>query len=163
MCVGLYRLDEEDSVPHSGSDVVKNSSMAVKPGQVHGTSAAFLVCRRFWPRGPGAHPHAARPAPRGGRGCLFLALPAADQPADRQKSSLRGPDALAWHHQPFVPPDQFIPIAEQSGAITGMGAWASGSALYRLRQLREQGYDQLSMAMNVSTIQFHVLTSSPPT
>ena len=63
---------------------------------------------------------------------------------------------MRWRgtHQQFVPPDQFIPIAEQSGMITGMGAWALSSALFRLKQLHALGYTELSMAVNVSAIQF---------
>jgi diguanylate cyclase (GGDEF)-like protein len=55
----------------------------------------------------------------------------------------------------LVPPDRFIPIAEQSGLIKDLGAWAMRCAIHRAAALREAGHP-LRMAVNVSMSQLLV-------
>mgnify|MGYP002777306020 FL=1 len=55
----------------------------------------------------------------------------------------------------LVPPDRFIPIAEQSGLIKDLGAWAMRSAIHRATALRDAGHP-LRMAVNVSMSQLLV-------
>ena len=55
----------------------------------------------------------------------------------------------------LVPPDRFIPIAEQSGLIKDLGAWALRSAIHRAVALRDGGHP-LRMAVNVSMSQLLV-------
>jgi len=55
----------------------------------------------------------------------------------------------------LVPPDRFIPIAEQSGLIKDLGAWAMRSAIHRAAGLRDSGHP-LRMAVNVSMSQLLV-------
>ncbi|WP_367848144.1 EAL domain-containing protein [Rhodoferax sp. WC2427] len=58
----------------------------------------------------------------------------------------------------FVPPDRFIPVAEQSGLIVTMGAWVLRSALHALAALRSVGPQGgalgIRVAVNVSSVQF---------
>ncbi|BDT69921.1 hypothetical protein os1_41130 [Comamonadaceae bacterium OS-1] len=55
----------------------------------------------------------------------------------------------------FVPPDRFIPVAEQSGLIVTMGAWVLRSALHAMAGLRSQGCASgIRVAVNVSSVQF---------
>lgn len=54
----------------------------------------------------------------------------------------------------FVPPDQFIPVAEQSGLIVPIGAWVLRSALHDMGRLLTGGVQGIRMAVNVSSIQF---------
>ena len=54
----------------------------------------------------------------------------------------------------FIPPDRFIPLAEQSGLINGMGLWVLHSSLRVLRRVHEAGWTGLRMAVNVSVVQF---------
>lgn len=54
----------------------------------------------------------------------------------------------------FVPPDQFIPLAENSGMIISMGEWALRTACLELRQFERAGIHNLRMAVNVSVSQF---------
>ena len=54
----------------------------------------------------------------------------------------------------FVPPDQFIPIAEASGLIVPLGEWALRQALVQIKQIRESSGIDLSVAVNVSVVQF---------
>lgn len=53
----------------------------------------------------------------------------------------------------FVPPDKFIPIAEKSGLILPIGQWVLTTAVDALLVLREKGYRDLRMAVNVSAPQ----------
>ena len=63
---------------------------------------------------------------------------------------------LRWRREDgeFVPPDQFIPLAEQSGLIVPIGEWVTRSALRFLKQIVDSGHQDFRMAINVSHIQF---------
>ncbi|MFN8902616.1 MAG: putative bifunctional diguanylate cyclase/phosphodiesterase [Lysobacteraceae bacterium] len=54
-----------------------------------------------------------------------------------------------------VPPDRFNPVAEPSGLIKDLGAWAMRSAIHRAAALRAAGHG-LRMAVNVSMSQLLV-------
>ena len=54
----------------------------------------------------------------------------------------------------FVPPDQFIPLAEASGEIIAIGDWVLRTACQCLARWSAQGRDGLRMAVNVSLVQF---------
>lgn len=53
----------------------------------------------------------------------------------------------------FVPPDQFIPVAEHSGLIVGLGQWVLATACATMRELLDAGAAPQRMAVNVSTVQ----------
>ena len=53
----------------------------------------------------------------------------------------------------FVPLEQFIGVAEQSGLIVAVGSWVLRTALAAQRELATHGYP-LRMAVNVSPVQF---------
>jgi diguanylate cyclase (GGDEF)-like protein len=54
----------------------------------------------------------------------------------------------------FIPPDQFIPVAEHSGLIVAMGDWILQTACADMRRLKSQGLERCHMAVNVSVVQF---------
>ncbi len=62
---------------------------------------------------------------------------------------------LRWRTEEgdFIPPDTFIPLAEQSGLMVPIGDWVARSALQFQRQLADCGHAGLRMAVNVSHIQ----------
>jgi EAL domain-containing protein (putative c-di-GMP-specific phosphodiesterase class I) len=62
---------------------------------------------------------------------------------------------LRWHSKDFgeVSPGQFIPLAEESGLILEIGAWALRQACLTLRQWHELGLHGLTVAVNVSAMQ----------
>ena len=64
---------------------------------------------------------------------------------------------LRWQHPEhgFVPPDLFIPLAEQNGSIIAIGEWVLDQACRQLREWHDQGFTDLRMAVNLSTVQLH--------
>ncbi len=63
---------------------------------------------------------------------------------------------LRWEHEElgFVPPDHFIPLAENSGAIVRIGCWVLWESLRQLREWEKQGVaDDVAVAVNVSYVQ----------
>lgn len=85
--------------------------------------------------------------------CLYVVF----QPqVDLATGKLLGVEALLrWRTETgeFVPPDRFIPVAEQSGMIVSLGAWVLRTSLFALKELNAAGHS-LRMAVNVSAIQF---------
>jgi diguanylate cyclase (GGDEF)-like protein len=70
-----------------------------------------------------------------------------------QDNKLIGFEALArWNHHSrgFIPPSDFIPIAEDTGLMTGLGEWALTEACTKIAQLP----GDLNLAVNLSPVQF---------
>ncbi|WP_052231742.1 putative bifunctional diguanylate cyclase/phosphodiesterase [Tepidimonas taiwanensis] len=68
-----------------------------------------------------------------------------------------GAEALLRWRRPdgqLIPPDTFIPVAEQSGLIDALGAWVMQQACADLRSLHQQGIGLPRVAVNVSAVQF---------
>jgi diguanylate cyclase (GGDEF)-like protein len=63
---------------------------------------------------------------------------------------------LRWSHpeRGFVPPDEFIPLAEQSGLIIEIGDWVLREACAQARRWRDAGEVTWQVAVNVSGVQF---------
>ncbi len=63
---------------------------------------------------------------------------------------------LRWNSQTLgpVPPSRFIPIAEETGQIVGIGEWIIREACAQLKRWREAGLDPFPVTVNVSAIQF---------
>src|ERR1700744_1262798 len=60
-----------------------------------------------------------------------------------------------WHPQRgFVSPDEFIPLAEQSGLIVEIGDWVLREACAQARRWRDAGAHAWQVAVNVSGVQF---------
>ncbi|POA17353.1 GGDEF-domain containing protein [Pseudomonas sp. FW300-N1A1] len=64
---------------------------------------------------------------------------------------------IRWQHPEhgLVPPDLFIPLAEQNGTIIAIGEWVLDQACRQLREWHDQGFSDLRMAVNLSTVQLH--------
>ncbi|KJH84138.1 bifunctional diguanylate cyclase/phosphodiesterase [Pseudomonas sp. KSR10] len=68
-----------------------------------------------------------------------------------------GLEALVrWPHasRGLLAPDEFIPMAEESGLIVPLGYWVISRALRDMQSLREKGSGELHMAVNLSFRQF---------
>jgi EAL domain-containing protein (putative c-di-GMP-specific phosphodiesterase class I) len=117
---------------------------------------------------------------------LYADLPGADVSdhvalAGALREALRGGDELQVHYQPqmdlrtgavvgfealtrwnhprlgFVPPEQFIRIAETNGHIAALGYWVLAQACRQLKALSAEGYAHARMAVNVSVVQLRDL------
>ncbi|MGZ0782699.1 GGDEF-domain containing protein [Pseudomonas sp. TKO26] len=64
---------------------------------------------------------------------------------------------IRWQHPEhgMVPPDLFIPLAEQNGTIIAIGEWVLDQACRQLREWHDMGFTDLRMAVNLSTVQLH--------
>ncbi|WP_445941090.1 putative bifunctional diguanylate cyclase/phosphodiesterase [Pseudomonas sp.] len=77
---------------------------------------------------------------------------------DYRDHSVVGVEALLrWQHPQhgLVPPDLFIPLAEQNGTIIPIGEWILDQTCRQLREWHDQGFSELRMAVNLSTVQLH--------
>jgi len=73
------------------------------------------------------------------------------------KNAIVGAEALIrWQHETLnnIPPEKFIPVAENSGLILEMGEWVLNQACDDCKSWHNKGLTNLSVAVNVSAIQF---------
>ncbi len=76
----------------------------------------------------------------------------------RNDCDLIGFEALVRWQQPghgLVPPDEFIPVAEDSGLIIPVGEWVLDSACRQIREWRERGLEPGHVGVNLSFQQFN--------
>jgi len=76
---------------------------------------------------------------------------------DLTSGRLTGVEALVrWRHprRGVVMPDQFIPLAEETGLIIGLGTWVLEEACRQGQQWLEDGLPPLHVAVNISAEQF---------
>jgi len=79
---------------------------------------------------------------------------------DVATGTITGMEALIrWRHPELglVAPGEFIPLAEQTGLILPIGEWVLQEACRTMRRLRDRGYSDLRMAVNLSARQFSQL------
>jgi diguanylate cyclase (GGDEF)-like protein len=75
---------------------------------------------------------------------------------DITRNTIIGVEALLrWDHPTlgYVSPLDFIPIAEESGLIIPIGEWVVRTAFSQLREWHDAGFDDLTMAVNLSSAQ----------
>lgn len=76
---------------------------------------------------------------------------------DALSQSIIGLEALLrWSHPSLgnISPADFIPVAEDSGQIIALSEWVLHTACSFAAELRNQGYQDLVMAVNISSLQF---------
>ncbi|MFU8789868.1 MAG: EAL and GGDEF domain-containing protein [Methylobacter sp.] len=63
---------------------------------------------------------------------------------------------VRWMHpmRGLMSPQQFIPIAEESGFIVALGEWVLQNACMQMRRWLDQGFQVNKMVVNVSAVQF---------
>ena len=54
----------------------------------------------------------------------------------------------------MIMPDNFIPLAEETGLIVPIGDWVLEQACHQVREWESQGLGKLHLAVNVSSVQF---------
>ena len=69
---------------------------------------------------------------------------------------VKGEALMRWRHPELgnVPPDQFIPIAEEFGLIVELGEWVLRKACEALLELDAQGCKLDALCVNTSTVEF---------
>lgn len=80
------------------------------------------------------------------------------QPQVDYHGNLVGAEALIrWKHpqKGFIPPDKFIPIAEECGLIQAVGTWVLEQSFIHLRQWDKQQMHLPHLAINISPRQFY--------
>src|SRR5207248_4970377 len=78
---------------------------------------------------------------------------------DVRTSRVVGVEALVrWNHPELglLGPDKFIPVAEDSGLIAPLGEWVLEAACTQAKAWRDEGYTNLSVAVNLSAPQFQL-------
>lgn len=76
---------------------------------------------------------------------------------DHRSRRVVGLEALVrWNHpqRGFLPPDKFIPLAEEAGLIGPLTQWVLKTALHQIAQLRAEGH-LLTVAVNLSARNLH--------
>src|SRR5690606_33405434 len=67
-----------------------------------------------------------------------------------------GMEALLRWQSPtlgLLVPERFMPTAERLGVIVQIGAWVLENAIAQLRAWRDAGFDDIFLAVNISTVQ----------
>lgn len=73
-----------------------------------------------------------------------------------RKEEMTGFEALMRIHNPKLgelTPQEFIPVAEESGMITELGEWILREACLFNKRLIDSGHDSLSVSVNISSVQ----------
>ncbi len=73
-----------------------------------------------------------------------------------RKEEMTGFEALMRIHNPKLgelTPQEFIPVAEESGMITELGEWILREACLFNKRLIDCGHDSLSVSVNISSVQ----------
>ena len=76
---------------------------------------------------------------------------------DMASGRIAGVEALLrWQHPRWglMLPDQFIPLAEETGLIVGIGYWVVQTACHDAKAWSDAGYPPISVAVNLSARQF---------
>jgi diguanylate cyclase (GGDEF)-like protein/PAS domain S-box-containing protein len=76
---------------------------------------------------------------------------------DLRTGHIMGAEALVrWNHpeRGLIPPDEFIPLTEETGMIVPLGEWVLRTACRQLKQWHAAGFADCRMAVNLSARQF---------
>ncbi|MDP1784230.1 MAG: EAL domain-containing protein, partial [Sulfuricurvum sp.] len=74
-----------------------------------------------------------------------------------QDGRIIGAEALLrWTHPKLgmISPAEFIPIAEDSGQIIQIGEWVLRTAVHQMKAWKENGFNPMVIAVNLSAVQF---------
>jgi EAL domain-containing protein (putative c-di-GMP-specific phosphodiesterase class I) len=134
----------------SADELMKNAALALRRGKELGRGACF-----FYEKALNAHMQARRRLEADLRGALAAGeLELYFQPIiDLESLEVSRAEALLrWFHgeRGMIPPTEFIPVAEDTGLIVPLGAWAIEQACTAAASWPER----VSVAVNLSPVQF---------
>ena len=72
---------------------------------------------------------------------------------DAESGETRAAEALIRWNDPekgLVAPDEFIPVAEDTGLVVEIGAWVLRAACEQARRWQDQGFEPIRIAVNIS-------------
>ena len=146
--ITIYPTDSEDA-----DQLLRYADLALYRAKAEGRNTY-----RFYAAAMGAQVEARRALERDLRTALERGeLELHFQPQlDLATGHIDGAEALArWRHptRGSVPPSEFIPLAETSGLIVPLGAWALREALRQACAWRDAGLPPLTVAVNLSPAQ----------
>jgi diguanylate cyclase (GGDEF)-like protein/PAS domain S-box-containing protein len=75
------------------------------------------------------------------------------QPLVNREGRILGMEALLrWHHPELgnIPPDRFIPVAEDTGMIVEIGTWTIQTACRQQKSWESMGFGDLKLSVNLS-------------
>ena len=136
--------------------LLRNADLALRFAKMKGKARCERYDKKYeeWLRRRTTVEHELREVVK--RGELSLAF----QPVVALPSGVPvGVEALVrWSHPSLgmVPPDEFIPIAEESGLISQVDKWVMGEACRQLARWLEAGHD-LWLAVNISAREMHLV------
>jgi EAL domain-containing protein (putative c-di-GMP-specific phosphodiesterase class I) len=76
---------------------------------------------------------------------------------DLESGKMIGAEALIrWQHPagPIVPPERFVPVAEDSGLIVPIGQWVLEEACRQAAEWQAAGLSPVPIAVNISALEF---------
>ena len=148
---GLVRLSDYEG---GGADALKDADIALKRAKQLQRAGHFYFSRSMGVdiRERVRMMHALRNAFEEKN--LFVVYQPQIDLADRRPIGAEA--LLRWRTKDgsLIPPDRFIPIAEYSGLIIEIGEFVMREACLELVRLRTLGYDEFTMSINVSQVQF---------
>jgi predicted signal transduction protein with EAL and GGDEF domain len=143
--------------PDDGDEVeslMKNCDMAMYQGKSNGKNSYcfFIQAMNEALQGRIRMAHDLRNAVRQDEFVLYY------QPKiDIARGIITGSEALIrWIRQDgiYISPEQFIPVAESSGAIHDIGDWVLESAIRQNKEWNNMGFPDLNIAVNISASEF---------
>ena len=141
--VSLYPDDGEDV-----DTLLQHADVAMYAAKEQNLGYAFYdeASRQLRPGPPDVR---RRAAPRAGRARAGALLPAQGGARQRRRQVGRGADALGHPTRGLVLPDEFIPLAQQTGLIKPLTLYVVDEALRQCRAWRDEGL-ALCIAVNLS-------------
>ncbi|OWW18958.1 EAL domain-containing protein [Noviherbaspirillum denitrificans] len=148
---GLVRLEDYEG---GGADALKDADIALKRAKLLQRAGHFYFSRSMGVdiRERVRLMHALRTAYEEKE--LFVVYQPQIDLATRKPVGAEA--LLRWRTKDgtFIPPDRFIPIAEYSGLIIDIGERVMREACRELVRLRDMGYSEFTISINVSQVQF---------